>query len=129
MKFSNSVIVFNELESLINSTKNLTAFEKLQIICEWGKGLDWNYDRTQLHQLVSKVAATDFGLCPSLTVDSVYKLTEEFEGIFDIVIPSSLLFKIAHKVTATNFKLESNIFSFPKNQDGFNGFSFNIKKD
>ncbi len=94
LNFNNSKIVINELESLLKHSGNLTAIEKLEIICEWGKGLDWNYDRTQLHKYVFKISETDiFGV--SLTVDAVYKLAENFKGTFDIVIPSSLLFKIA----------------------------------
>jgi hypothetical protein len=80
--------------------------DKLFIILVWAKGLSWDYNRNQLHRIVSKYINPTNDLTKCLTLPVAISLSEEFLEVFDIVVPPSLSLKIA----AGKF-MDSNLIS------------------
>jgi hypothetical protein len=60
-----------------------------------GKGIILDYNRNQLHRIVSKHINPTTDKTRSLTLQVAVELYEEFPDTLDIVMPLSLSFKIA----------------------------------
>ena len=93
--FNHEYLSTENLDGLLQTCDPLSALEKLRIILVWAKGLTWDYNRNQLHRIVSKYINPTSDPTKSLNLTVAIALSDEFPEILDIVVPPSLSFKIA----------------------------------
>jgi hypothetical protein len=93
--FNHSFLSNENLDGLLQTCEELSALDKLRIILIWAKGLTWDYNRNQLHRIVSKFVKPTSDSTNSLSLTVAIDLSEEFPEAFDIVVPPSLSLKIA----------------------------------
>jgi len=94
-EFGHEKVSIVDLEGLLEACSGLNQYDKLKIILEWSTGLKWNYDRNELHRIVSKtiIPASDKGR--SLNLKTGMELSDIYSSAMDIAVPGSVFFKIA----------------------------------
>jgi hypothetical protein len=93
--FNHSFLSTETLDGLLQPCEALSALDKLRIILIWARELTWDYNQYELHRIVSKFVKPMSDPSNSLSLKVAFDLSEEFPGVFDIVVPPSLSLKIA----------------------------------